>query len=59
MAINADTQEIQAVEMTDQRQADGLQVEELLSQLPPGTVLGSVGGDGAYDSRRVSRAVQA
>ncbi|MFC4159579.1 IS5 family transposase [Chitinimonas lacunae] len=59
LAINADTQEIQAVEVTDQRQADGLQVEELLSQLPPGTVLGSVEGDGAYDSRRVYRAVQA
>lgn len=59
LAIDAQTQEIQAVEVTDQRQADGPQIEELLSQLPPETVLGSVGGDGAYDSRRVYRAVYA
>ncbi|MFC4157922.1 IS5 family transposase [Chitinimonas lacunae] len=59
LAVNADTQEIQAVEVTDQRQADGPQVEELLSQLCPETVLASVGGDGAYDTRRVYRVVQA
>lgn len=59
LAIDAETQEIQAVEVTDLRQGDGPQVEELLSQLPPDTVLGSVSGDGAYDSRRVYRAVYA
>ncbi|MDC7716141.1 IS5 family transposase [Vogesella sp. DC21W] len=57
LAISRDTQEIHAVEMTDQRQADGSQVEALLSQLPTETVLGSLGGDGAYDSRRVYRVV--
>ncbi|AXK38506.1 transposase [Crenobacter cavernae] len=36
---------------------DGPQVEELLLQLPPETVLASLGGDGAYDSRRVYRVV--
>ncbi len=59
LAIDAHTQEIQAVEVTDQRQADGPQVEELLSQLPAETTLGSLSGDGAYDSRRVYRAVHA
>lgn len=59
LAIDAQTQEIQAVEVTDQRQADGPQVEELLSQLPPETVVGSIGGDGAYDSRRVYRVAHA
>lgn len=45
LAIDAQTQEVCAVEVTDQRQADGPQVEELLSQLPPETVLASVGDD--------------
>ncbi len=59
LAIDAQTQEICAVEVTDQRQADGPQVEELLSQLPPKTVLASLGGDGAYDNRRVYRVTHA
>jgi len=58
LEINADTYEIQEVEVTDQREADGTQFEELLSQLPPETVLSSICNVGAYDGRRVYRATK-
>ena len=57
LAIDRTTQEIQAVEMTDQYQADSPQVPGLLAQLPATTILDSVTADGAYDKRRVYRCV--
>lgn len=57
IGIDRVTQEIHAVEMTDQHQADSPQVPELLAQLPVATILGSVTADGAYDKRRVYRSV--
>ena len=57
LAIDRSTQEIHAVEMTDQYGADSLQVPGLLAQLPVTTILDSVTADGAYDKRRVYRSV--
>ena len=57
LAIDRTTQERQAVEMTDQYQADSPQLPRLLAQLPATTILSSVTADGAYDKRRVYRCV--
>ena len=57
LAIDRTTQEIHAVEMTDQYQSDSPQVPGLLAQLPTAAMLGSVTADGAYDKRRVYRSV--
>lgn len=42
--------------MTDHRQGDAAQAEELLSQLGPDERLASFSGDGAYDTRGVYQA---
>ena len=42
--------------MTDHRQGDAAQAEELLSQLDPTEPLASISGDGAYDTRGFYRA---
>jgi len=57
LAIDRTTQEIHAVAMTDQHQADGPQVPGLLGQLPSTTTLASVTADGAYGKRIVYRSV--
>ncbi|ACO75522.1 Transposase [Laribacter hongkongensis HLHK9] len=51
LAIDAETLDVRAVEMTGHRQGDTTQAEELLSQLDPAELLASVSGDGAYDTR--------
>ena len=51
LAIDAETLDVRAVEMTGHRQGDATQAEELLSQLNPAELLASVSGDGAYDTR--------
>lgn len=56
MAIDAQTLDVRAVEMTDHRQGDAAQAEDLLSQLGPDERLASFSGDGAYDTRGVSQA---
>ena len=50
LAINAETLDIRAVEMTDHRQGDAAQAEELLSQLEPAESLANVRGNGACDT---------
>ncbi len=59
LAIDAETLDVRAVEMTDHRQGDAVQTEELLAQLGPDEPLGSFSGDGAYDTRGVYRAAHA
>ena len=59
LAIDAETLDVRAVEITDHRQGDAAQVEELLSQLGFSEPLASVSGDGAYDTRGFYRAVHA
>ncbi|ACO75160.1 Transposase [Laribacter hongkongensis HLHK9] len=49
-AIDATTLDVRAVEMTDHRQGDAAQAEELLSQLERAEPLASVRGNGACDT---------
>ena len=50
LAIDAATLDVRAAKMTDYRQDDAEQAEELLSQLSLAEPLASVSGDGAYDT---------
>lgn len=59
LAIDATTLDVRAMEMTDHRQGDAAQAEELLSQLDPTEPLASISGDGAYDTRGFYRAAHA
>ena len=59
LAIDAETLDVRAVEMTDHRQGDAAQTEGLLAQLGPDEPLGSFCGDGAYDTRSVYQAAHA
>ena len=56
LVIDADSQEIRAVEMTDHRHGDGEIVPGLLAQLPDDEPIGVISGDGAYDTRGVYEA---
>jgi hypothetical protein len=53
LAIDADSHEVRAVEMTDHRHGDGEIVPDLLAQLPKAERIGVISGDGAYDTRGV------
>lgn len=59
LAIDAETLDIRAVEMTDHRQGNAAQVEGLLAELGPEEQLSSLRGDGAYDTRGVYQAAHA
>lgn len=56
LVINADSHEVRAVEMADNRHGDGEIVPGLLSQLPKAERIGVISGDGAYDTRGVYEA---
>jgi hypothetical protein len=51
LAVDADSHEIRAAEMTDHRHGDGEILPDLLAQVPEGEEIASVTGDGAYDTR--------
>ncbi|WP_235925130.1 IS5 family transposase [Roseomonas harenae] len=51
LAVDADSHEIRAVEMTDHWHGDGEILPDPLAQVPQGEQIASVGGDGAYDTR--------
>lgn len=53
LAVDAESHEIRAVEMTDHRHGDGEILPDLLAQIPEGGRIASVTGDGAYDTRSV------
>ena len=53
LAIDADSHEVRAVEMTDHRHSDGQILPDLLAQLPEGEQIELISGDGAYDTRAV------
>jgi hypothetical protein len=59
LAIDAETLDVRAVEITDHRQDDAAPTEGLLAQIGPDAQLGSFSGDGAYDTRGVHRAAHA
>ena len=56
LVVDADSHEIRAVEMTDNRHGDGEIVPGLLAQLPGDERIGVISGDGAYDTRGVYEA---
>ena len=51
LAIDADTFEIRAVEVTDNSIGDAPMLPQLLSQIPEDEPIESVTGDGAYDTK--------
>jgi hypothetical protein len=51
LAIDAQTLEIRAIEVTDNTVGDPLMLPELLAQIPADEVIGSVSADGAYDTQ--------
>ncbi len=59
LAIDADSHEMRAVEMTDHRYGDGEIVPDLLAPLASAERIGSISGDGAYDTRGVWEACAA
>jgi len=52
LAVDAETLEVQAVEVTGAGVGDPTMLPELLAQIPPGQEIGSVTADGAYDTRK-------
>jgi hypothetical protein len=56
LAIDANSHEVRAVEMTDHRHGDGEIVPGLLAQLRPEERIGVISGDGAYDTHGVYEA---
>ena len=59
LAVDAASNEIRAVEMTDHRHGDGEILPDLLAQIPEGERIASVTGDGAYDTRMAYEAAAA
>ena len=57
LGIDAQTLEIRAIEVTDNSVGDAPMLPELLSQIPPDEPIGSVGGDGAYDTKACHAAI--
>ncbi len=59
LAIDVDSYEVRAVEVTDHWHGDGETVPDLLAQLPSAERIGIISGDGAHDTRRVYEAAAA
>ncbi|MFA3920493.1 IS5 family transposase [Ruegeria hyattellae] len=59
IGINEETLEIRAVEVTTSNVGDAPMLPELLDQIPPDRVIGSVTADGAYDTRKCHDAIAA
>ncbi|HDR9140973.1 IS5-like element ISBvi8 family transposase [Burkholderia vietnamiensis] len=57
LGIDAQTLEIRAIEVTDNRIGDAPMLPELLSQIPEDEPIASVGGDGAYDTKACHAAI--
>ena len=57
LGIDAETLEIRAIEVTDNRVGDAPMLPELLGQIPAEEVVLSVSGDGAYDTQRCHEAI--
>jgi hypothetical protein len=56
LVIDADSHEVRAVEMTDNRHGDGEIIPGMLTQLPRAERIYAISGDGAYDTRGVYEA---
>lgn len=57
LAMDTDTGDIRAVEFTSSREGDGPELSDLLKQIPPEGLVGTVTGDGAFDTRRCHTAI--
>ena len=56
LAIDAETLEIRAIEVTSNREGDAQVLPDLLNQIPRDEQIESVSGDGAYDTKKVHSA---
>ena len=59
IGIDEQTLEIRAVEVTSSSISDAPMLPDLLDQIPPDQEIGSVTGDGAYDTRKCHDAIAA
>ena len=59
LGIDAETLEIRAIEVTDNRIGDAPMLPELLTQIPTTEVVATVSGDGAYDTKACHSAIAA
>lgn len=57
LAIDAHTLEVRAIEVTDNGVGDAPMLPELLGQIPADEIIGSVSGDGAYDTKACHGAI--
>ncbi|TRW91448.1 IS5 family transposase [Paracoccus sp. M683] len=57
LAMDTATGDIRAVEFTSSREGDSPVLPELLDQIPPDEDIGTVTGDGAFDTRRCHTAI--
>jgi len=57
LAMDTATGDIRAVEFTPGHEGDSPVLPDLLGQIPPGEDIGTVTGDGAYDTRRCHTAI--
>jgi len=57
LAMDTATSDIRAVEFTSSDDGDSPVLPELLDQIPEGEQIGTVSGDGAYDTRRCHTAI--
>jgi IS5 family transposase len=57
LAMDVATSDIRAVEFTPSREGDSPVLPELLDQIPDDEEIGTVTGDGAYDTRRCHTAI--
>lgn len=59
IAMDAGSSDILAVEFTSSREGDSPVLPDLLDQIPPDQEIGTVTGDGAFDTRRCHAAIHA
>lgn len=57
LAMDTATGDIRAVEFTSSREGDSPVLPDLLKQIPPEELVGTVTGDGAFDTRRCHTAI--
>ena len=57
LAMDTATGDIRAVEFTSSRDGDSPVLPDLLDQIPPAEQIGTVTGDGAFDTRRCHTAI--
>ncbi len=59
LSIDAETLQIHAIEVTDNRQSDAQMLSSLLAQIPSNEPIACVSGDGAFDTKACHEAIAA